>query len=193
MFTTDTALAERPPRQRVLETAARLFYAEGIRGVGIDRIIAESGVAKASFYRHFPSKDELVLAFLRLRHERWMHWFTSALEAACAQRGPALVRAAEVLQQWFEQPDFRGCAFINTLAEGGLSGEAIGLVQSHKDELADCLQALAQRAGHAPQAAARLAEQALIVVEGAIVRAQMTGNAQPAQTARRLLARLDAD
>jgi len=63
-------------RDRILETAQRLFYRHGIRAVGVDRIIAESGVAKMSFYRHFPSKRDLVIAFLERRHRFWMDWFT---------------------------------------------------------------------------------------------------------------------
>lgn len=178
-----------PPRERIVETALRLFYANGIRGVGIDRIIAESEVAKASFYRHFPSKDDLVVAYLSLRHDRWMAWFTQALEAACTARGPAFERVAEVLLEWFEDPAFRGCAFINAMTEGGTPGEAISVVQSHKDELQDCLLALAQRIGHAQPA--RAAEEALVIVEGAIVRAQMTGDAKGVAAATgRLLARL---
>jgi AcrR family transcriptional regulator len=177
------------PRERILETALRLFYANGIRAVGIDRIIAESEVAKASFYRHFPSKDDLVVAFLRLRHDRWMAWFTQGLEAACAARGPAFERVAELLLEWFEEPSFRGCAFINAMTEGGGPGEAISVVQSHKDELQDCLRALARRIGHPHPA--RAAEEALVIVEGAIVRTQMTGDAcGVAAITARLLARL---
>ena len=69
----------RPPRERILHAAHDLFYRDGIRATGIDRVIAESGVAKVTFYRQFASKDELVLAFLALRHERWMAWFEDAL------------------------------------------------------------------------------------------------------------------
>jgi len=185
-MTPDLAVLE--PRERILETAMRLFYAEGIRAVGIDRLIAESRVAKASFYRHFPSKEHLALAFLHHRHERWMAWFARRLEARCAEHGVAMERAAEVLREWFEEPDFRGCAFINTLAEGSAQGEAISVVQSHKDELQDCLQALARRCGHPRPVQA--AEEALLIVEGAIVRAHMTGDAGAADVAGRLLQRV---
>jgi len=185
-LTTERELPE--PRERILETAMRLFYAEGIRAVGIDRLIAESQVAKASFYRHFPSKDDLVLAFLRRRHERWMAWFAGRLAARCEAQGDAMERVAEVLGEWFAEDGFRGCAFINTLAEGSARGEAISVVQSHKDELQDTLQALAQRCRHPRPAQA--AQEALLVVEGAIVRAQMTGDARVAETARRLLQRI---
>jgi AcrR family transcriptional regulator len=177
------------PRQRLLDTALRLFYAEGLN-VGIDRIIAEAGVAKASFYKHFPSKDDLVVAFLRQRHENWMQWFTARLEQLVSQRGPRMKLVAEVLREWFEEPGFRGCAFINAMASGGLAGEAVSVAQSHKDELLDCLQALATRAGL--KATAQAAEEALVIVEGAIVRAHMTGNPGIAKVAARVLARLDA-
>ncbi|HFJ8955946.1 TPA: TetR/AcrR family transcriptional regulator, partial [Serratia liquefaciens] len=63
-----------PPRQRILLTAHDLFYRDGVRATGIDRIISESGVAKVTFYRHFPSKNELIEAFLAYRHEQWLSW-----------------------------------------------------------------------------------------------------------------------
>jgi AcrR family transcriptional regulator len=177
------------PADRILDTATALFYAEGLK-VGIDRIIAEANVAKASFYRHFPSKDELVVAFLQRRHTTWMAWFTGRLEALCAERRPALALVADVLGEWFAEPTFRGCAFINAVADIGLSGEALAVAQSHKDELRDCLEALALRAGHVNAGA--LADEALVIVEGAIVRAHMTGDPAAAEIAGRLLARLDA-
>ena len=68
-----------PARERILVTAHELFYRDGLRATGIDRIIAESGVAKLTFYRHFPSKDALIRTFLDYRHERWMAWFVDAL------------------------------------------------------------------------------------------------------------------
>jgi len=181
--------ADASPRERILETALRLFYADGLRAVGIDRIIAEAEVAKASFYRYFASKDDLIVAFLRLRHDRWMQWFTGRLEARCAEQGARLERVTEVLQEWFEEPGFRGCAFINTMSEGSVTGEAVSVVQSHKDELLDCLVALARRAGHLHPR--RAAEEALLIVEGAIVRAHMTGESRAvSETAARMLARL---
>ena len=69
-----------PARERILRKAHDLFYAEGLRATGIDRVIAEAGVTKVTFYRHFPSKNDLILTYLNLRHERWMKWFTEALE-----------------------------------------------------------------------------------------------------------------
>jgi len=72
-------------RERILDTAFRLFYAHGVRGVGVDTIIAASGVAKATFYRHFPSKDDLAVAYLDRVDDRWR----GQLQAAAAAAGPA--------------------------------------------------------------------------------------------------------
>jgi AcrR family transcriptional regulator len=177
------------PRERILETAARLFYESGVRSVGIDRILEESGAAKASFYRYFPSKDALVEAYLRQRHERWMGWFAARLRALCAERGYALRRIADALGEWFREPDFRGCAFINATAEGSLAPASISVVQTHKMDLRREVEALAAHLGHAnPQASGA---RALLVIEGAIIRAQMTGDAGEAENAAHLLDLLD--
>jgi AcrR family transcriptional regulator len=175
-------------RDRILFTAAGLFYREGVRSVGIDRIIAEAETAKATFYRHFKSKDDLVLAYLYMRHDMWMQWFASSLDQACEKDGPSFERVAQVLGEWFQEPDFRGCSFINVLAEGVPTGEVLSLVQSHKADLQDTLEALARRLSHPDPLGA--AEEALMIVEGAIVRAQMTHDQAVVTVATRLFRRL---
>lgn len=187
MFSNPTPLTNLPPRERILETALALFYAHGTRAVGIDRIIAESGVAKASFYRYFASKDDLVVAYLELRHARWMVWFEAALAARCAAKGYAMAQVAEVLREWFASPDFRGCAFINVSAEG-LGDAALEVARAHKQALRETLRRLAKDCGHARPAA--VSDEALLIVEGAILRAQMTAEPKQADVAARLLAKL---
>jgi len=153
-------------RDRILSTALRLFYGDGIRATGIDKIIAESGVAKMSFYRHFPSKNDLIRAFLQARHEIWMAKFRAAVERRFAQDGFAAI--AHVLSEWFAEPDFRGCAFINTVAE---TGSEFSQPVEHKRDLEAYLRELAERLSlPAPD---RVAAKAMILIEGAIVRAQM--------------------
>jgi AcrR family transcriptional regulator len=153
-------------RDRILSTALRLFYRDGIRATGIDRIIAESGVAKMSFYRHFPSKNDLVRAFLEARHEIWMAKFRGAVERRFAAEGFAAVAGA--LSDWFAEADFRGCAFINTVAEAGTEfPQAVG----HKRELEAYVRELAERLSLPSPSG--IAAKAMIVIEGAIVRAQM--------------------
>lgn len=179
-----------PARERILETALRLFYADGVRATGIDRIIAESGVAKMSFYRHFPSKSDLVCAFLEARHERWMAWFDARVGALSAGQPRALPAVADALGEWFVEPDFRGCAFINVMVETVAPDAAERTIAArHKDELLVRLVALAERDGlRDAELAGRMA---LLIVEGAIVRAHMTGaGAQVARDAKVMLAGL---
>lgn len=180
-------------RDRILETAQRLFYRHGIRAVGVDRIIAESGVAKMSFYRHFPSKKDLVIAFLERRHRFWMDWFTRRVrELAESRTSPSLGIIADALKEWFSEPDFRGCAFINTVAElSDDSAEERRIAADHKRELRDFVRTMIpERPGRSANDAAELA---LLIIDGAIVRAQMTGNAEVAEEARTLLEFLDGE
>ncbi|MCF2530271.1 TetR/AcrR family transcriptional regulator [Yinghuangia soli] len=105
-------------RDRILDAAYRLFSVRGIRDVGIDEVIQRSGVAKATLYRHFPSKTDLALAFLQLREERWT---SNLLTAGARSRGKTaeeqLLALFDVLDDWFRQEDFDTCAFINVLLE----------------------------------------------------------------------------
>jgi len=89
-------------RDRILLTAHDLFYGEGVRATGIDRVIAESGVTKVTFYRHFPSKNDLVRAFLDYRHERWMHWFVDALARHGASEGRVATPVVAAMREWLE-------------------------------------------------------------------------------------------
>jgi AcrR family transcriptional regulator len=105
-------------RGRILDTAYELFSRNGIRAVGIDRIIAEAGIAKATLYRHFPSKEQLVLAFLDLRERRWTHeWLEAESERRAATRQERVLVVFDVLDEWFHRADYEGCSFINTLLE----------------------------------------------------------------------------
>lgn len=151
-------------RDRILNTAQRLFYQQGIRATGIDKVIAEAGVTKVTFYRHFPAKNALILAFLQQRHQRWMAAFCAAL----AQQ-PALVDALPAaLQSWFGEADFRGCAFINSAAElGDTLPEASALILAHKREMAA---AIARQLTAEQQ---KVAGQIVLLVEGAIVQVQL--------------------
>ena len=173
------------PRDRILLAAHDLFYRDGLRATGIDRIIAESGVAKLTFYRCFPSKDELIRTFLDYRHERWMAWFVDALGRHGATAGGGLAPLLPTLAEWFADPLFRGCAFINAMAEAGALTGVAQIVQNHKNDMRQVIAGLLP-AGPGQQA---LAGAAALAVDGAIVRAQME-SAEPALAGLRLL--LDA-
>lgn len=159
-----------PARERILLAAHELFYRDGIRATGVDRLIAESGVAKLTFYRHFASKDELVRAFLDYRHERWMAWFVDALGRHGAVAGGGLAPLVPALAEWFASPTFRGCAFINTVVE--LGGSLPGVADTALRHKLDMVQVMANLLPDAPGAQA-LADAAALAVDGAMLRAQM--------------------
>lgn len=162
------ATADLSPRERVLATAHDLFYRDGVRATGIDRVIAEARVTKVTFYRHFPSKNELVLAYLGVRHERWMHWFRAALQRhrAASQGAAALV---PVLGEWMRSPDYRGCAFLNSVSELAADLPAVlDAAQRHKREMEAVVETLLP----ATAGRSRRAQALCIALDGAIVHAQ---------------------
>lgn len=162
-----TATAKMPARQRVLLTASHLFYRNGIRATGVDRVIAESGVTKATFYRHFPSKNELVCAWLEERHLAWMAWFKDAL--ACHARNAGLAAIIPAMSEWLHDAGFRGCAFLNSVVEmGDVLPEVTSITRRHKDEMTAAIAQLLPPSRHR----ARLALAAALAVDGAIMHAQ---------------------
>jgi AcrR family transcriptional regulator len=104
-----------PARDRILDSAYELFSTRGVRAVGIDEVIERAAVAKATLYRHFPSKDELVLAFLRQREVVWTHGWVEA-EARKRGAGPdeQLLAIFDLFDEWFHRADFEGCSFAST-------------------------------------------------------------------------------
>lgn len=166
-------MQKRPARERILLTAHNLFYRDGIRATGIDRIIAESGVTKVTFYRHFPSKNDLIQAYLEFRHERWMEWFLDALQRHGANNGKGISSIVPVLSEWLSDDAYRGCAFINTVVElGQVLPEAVGISQRHKREMALVIAGFLQESPHREQDAEAIA----MAIDGAIIRAQYDGS-----------------
>ncbi|TBL77882.1 TetR/AcrR family transcriptional regulator [Paenibacillus thalictri] len=104
-------------KERILHIASDLFYREGIRAVGIDRIIAESGVAKASFYRNFATKDDLVVAFLEQRHQRTLGRIAEARSKFPDDPAAQLYELFRMFEVRMTEPNFRGCPFMNTTVE----------------------------------------------------------------------------
>ncbi len=156
-------------RERILACAHHLFYAEGIRATGVDRVIAESGVTKVTFYRHFPSKNDLVCAYLECRHQRWIAWFEDALQRHAAKGGAPLDAVAPALAEWLRDEGFRGCAFLNGVGELGATLPAVvEITQRHKQDMAEAIARLLPPS----RRRVRLAQAAAMAVDGAIVRAQ---------------------
>jgi AcrR family transcriptional regulator len=172
-----------------LDTAYSLFSRHGIQGVGIDRIVAEAGVAKMTLYRHFPSKGDLVLAFLELRAQRWTHdWLAAEIDRRSSDPLERLLATFEVLDGWFRDPDFESCAFMRTLLEVPEHEHPLHVAAvRHLDTVRAMLVDQAERAGIAD--ADEVALQLQILMMGSIVSATR-GNADAAQQAGRVAERL---
>lgn len=170
-------------RQRILETADRLFYQAGIRAVGIDRIIDEAKVAKMSLYKHFPSKDDLILEVLKYREENVLEFFRSAMERHGKKAKSPLRAFFAALKDFFESPGFRGCPFQNAaveLADPAHPGSEF--VRGHKQRFSAFLRELVEES--VGKSAAKLAPAVSILVEGALVTAVIQGKPDAADVAR---------
>jgi AcrR family transcriptional regulator len=146
---TSTPTRPSAARQRILDAAFRLFYAHGIRAVGVDRIIAESGVAKATFYKHFPAKDDLVLAYLDTVDGVWTQQLHDAAEAAGPAPADQLVGMFDALGTACRREGYRGCAFINAAAENEAGTPVHERTLAHKSAVRDWVRRLAADAGAA--------------------------------------------
>ena len=137
------------PRERILDTAYELFSHRGVHDVGIDELIERAGVAKATLYRHFRSKDDLVLAFLEQREQLWTYGW---VEAEARRRGETpeeqLLAIFDLFDEWFHRDDFEGCSFINVLLEFGNLDHPIGRASAdYLENIRSVVRTLAQDAG----------------------------------------------
>lgn len=173
-------------RGKLVQTAYEMFGRNGFHGVGIDRIIEEVGVTKTTFYNHFESKDDLILAVLRERHEHEMRTFQEALRklGGINARGQ-LESIFAALADWFNQPDFRGCIFITAAAEFPMANDpAHQAAADHSHNFNQLIRELAEHSGIAnPQ---ELADELSLLVSGAIVARHVSGNEHAVWTADRI-------
>jgi AcrR family transcriptional regulator len=170
------------PDERLLETAYELFAVRGVRDVGVDELVERAGVAKATLYRHFSSKDELILAFLQLREERWtLGW----LEAQVQERGGTpeeqILSIFDLFEEWFREPDYAGCPFIKVLLELGPGHPAGAACIEHLGTVRDYLTRLATEAGFCNPA--EFAGSLHLLLYGSVVQAA-AGEANAANRAR---------
>jgi AcrR family transcriptional regulator len=169
-------------RERILESAYELFSRRGIRGVGIAEVIEHAGVAKATLYRHFPSKDDLALAFLERREQRWTRGW---VEAESRRRGATpeerLLAIFDTFDGWFRGKDFEACSFINVLLEMGQEHPAGGASVRHLANIRSFVRSLAEEAGLREPAS--FAHSWHILMKGSIV-AAAEGDAEAAQRAK---------
>ncbi len=170
-------------RQRIVETAERLFYAEGVRSVGIDRIIAEAEVAKMTLYNHFSSKDDLILAVLQFREVKFGGMFEKWMERHVKKGTDRFEAFFAALKDWFDSPGFRGCAFINAVVELADARHAASQFSAeHKERFHEMLKEIITETGG--KKAASAAPAIALMVEGAIVTAVMEQTSDPADVAK---------
>jgi AcrR family transcriptional regulator len=158
-------------RERILDAAYELFSKRGIRAVGTEEVLATAGVSKSTLYRHFPSKEELVLAFLQRREQRWTREF---VEAEARRRGSTprerLLAIFDVFDDWFHRDDFEGCSFIKVLLEIGDPDSPLGKASAaHLEYIRTLVRTLAEEAG--VQDSETFAHSWHILMKGSIVAA----------------------
>ena len=158
-------------RERIDQSAYELFSRRAVRAVGVDEVVARSGVAKMTLYRHYPSKDQLALAFLRRREELWTRaWLQAEVERRATVPAERLLMIFDVFDRWFRRSDFEGCTFINVLLETDRKDHPVRVATvEHLAAIRAFLRGLAEQAG--VRDADDFARQWHILMKGSIVAA----------------------
>lgn len=157
-------------RDKILLTAHDLFYSTGFRATGVDTLIKEAKVTKVTFYRHFPSKSLLILAYLQYRHEIWIKWFETTLRRHLDESQIPSDALSATLAEWFISPQFHGCAFINASAEAkseDIESEIKEICRNHKFETKKVITLLTGMADE------NVVSEIMLLIDGAIIHAQM--------------------
>jgi AcrR family transcriptional regulator len=173
-------------RQRLIEAAVRRFYRDGFRSVGIDQVLTDVGISKTAFYKHFESKEDLMIAALEMQN-RWLQDTFRAM--ICERGGPTaigqLYAVLDVVEVIIESDEYQGCIFVNAAMEFPLPHEpAHVLASQNKQAIEDIVHALALQAGATDPRA--LAQEICLIVEGAYITRHITGNKQTIDIARRI-------
>ena len=179
-------------RDELVRKALGIFYRQGFHATGMDLLVAETGISKTTMFKHFRSKEDLILAVLRLRDEDFRNWLFRRMEEAGSARAQ-LMAMFDALAEWFATPEFRSCMFIKAASEYPDPGHPIHAQSAeHKRLLFLQLEKVAAEAGASDPAA--LARALLLLKEGAIVTAHLGHETDPAadakQAAEALLASL---
>jgi AcrR family transcriptional regulator len=186
-----TITTDAPPsaaRERILNTAFRLFYAHGLRAVGVDTIIAEAGVAKATFYRHFPAKDDLIVAYLDTVDQVWAGQLHAAAQAAGPAPADQLVGLFDALGTACRREGYRGCAFINAAGESAPGSTVHNRTVAHKRKVLTWMRDLARTAGSPDPAL--LARALSLLLDGALASGALDADPEAARAARTTAGRL---
>jgi AcrR family transcriptional regulator len=183
------AIAHSAARQRILDAARTLFYRDGIRAIGVDTIVEQSGVGKATLYRHFPTKDDLIVSYLEEEDRQHWHWFDEIIAEHEGSPKAQLLAWFEACTRRLTEPGFRGCAFLNALAEFSDADHPVHrCALEHEHALRLRLARLSQQANaRDPE---QLADQLLLVSNGALTSSPIFGTASPARQLKTIAAHL---
>ncbi len=170
-------------RDELVQKALKAFYRNGFHATGMDMLVDETGISKTSMYKHFRTKEDLILAVLRLRDEHFRNWLYRRMEELADTPKEQLVAMFDALEEWFAEPGYKGCMFIKASSEYQDASHPIHQQSAdHKRLLERHMTALAKQAAlDHPSAIAR---QLLLLKEGAIVTAHLGHTDRPAQDAK---------
>lgn len=189
---------EKKPREKLLNTASDLFHRQGFHSTGINQIIREAGVAKATFYHHFPSKEALGMAWLDHVHQDWNERLREHTEAV-ATPGKKILAVFAFLTAYLRASNFRGCVFLNVLSEFPEKDNPLRVrVTNHKEEVRKLIEGYAEQLSAdgkplKPKKIKALAETVFLLLEGAYVESQVTGDVWPVEAAERAVKRMLKD
>ena len=184
-----TKSTEISPRDRIVNTALDLFYNQGYLATGINQIIAEAGVSKNTFYYHFPSKEDLCIAYLRERHSIWSGWLKDKINKFDSPYD-RFMAPFDFLEKWMQDCNYRGCAFLNIASEvPNLNSNIRREVIYHKNSLKSLLFELTKDLSNLNSKYANLDQELIsnsyyVIFEGAIVASQNFGEIWPVEAAR---------
>ena len=178
-------------KERIIETASRLFYFNGYNQTGINQIIAEAGVAKASMYQHFRSKEDIAVAYLKRRHIMWMGKLNECVSRT-DHKGGKVLGCFNYLTEWLTEVNYRGCGWQNIIADlpedhTKIKDQAV----LHKNEFREWIHDLIKEKNkYSDKQAEKLGDEIMILIEGAIILSQIQKNDWPINTAKRACVRL---
>jgi AcrR family transcriptional regulator len=183
LISTERELMRPSKRDELVRKSLAVFYRDGFHATGMDTLVVETGISKTTMFKHFRTKEDLILAVLRYRDETFRNWFLRSLDERDLPPRQKLLAIFDVLREWFEESGFRGCMFIKASSEfQDPAHPAHTQSTEHKRLLLSAFKSLAEKAGAArPEL---LARQLLLLKEGAIVAAQMGFDPDPAGAAR---------
>ncbi len=182
---------KKPTKERILEAATKLFLRDGYHATGIEAIISEAAISRMTLYNHFKSKDELIIEVLNKRHRDWMYRFTSFVESHAKSPKKQLLAIFDALQDWFEDEDYYGCAFVNAAAEFSLrdpENQALRIAGEHKHDLEAYILKIAKAAE--VEDSQKLTQQICLLIEGAITSALIYENSNSAIDAKETVQQL---